>query len=171
MFKLKTIVLATDFSECSDYAQSYACALAAQFQAELHVLHVMPDPLVDRPDYGLGLMPLVMDNVEECRQQAEHSAHAEMSRRLGSAWNQCPHIVLAARFGVPFHQIVDYAREHSADLLVIGTHGRSGFVHMLLGSVAEKVVRKAGCPVLTVGPRGQATATSAAQNECELAAQ
>jgi nucleotide-binding universal stress UspA family protein len=165
MFKLETIVFATDFSECADHAKQYACEFATQFHAELHVLHVIPDPSINLPDFGMGLAPVLMDNMAELRKQAEQSAIAELSRQAGSAVNQCRRVVLATRFGAPFSEILDYAREHSADLIVVGTHGRSGVVHMLLGSVAEKVVRKADCPVLTVGPRGKASEPHAAATD------
>ena len=67
-------------------------------------------------------------------------------------WNFTGKVIRSTRTGPPFVEIIRYAKEHDVDLLIMGTHGRGGLAHMLLGSVAEKVVRKSPCPVLTVRP-------------------
>jgi universal stress protein A len=135
MIKLQRILLPTDFSEYSAAARMYACAFADQFQCELHVLHVVQDlaPLVPEP--GAALAPPV-DYLRE--------------RAIDPNWSVGKTVVRVVRQGPPFLEIVRYAQETNIDLIVLGTHGRGGLAHMLLGSVAEKVVRKAPCPVLTV---------------------
>ena len=76
------------------------------------------------------------------------------SELIDSAWAEGKLVVRATAQGTPFLEIIRYAKEKDIDMIVMGTHGRSGLVHMLMGSVAEKVVRKAPCPVLTVRPEG-----------------
>jgi universal stress protein A len=145
MIQLQRILLPTDFSEYSAAARKYACAFADQFHAELHVLHVIQDlaPLVPEP--GAALAPPV-DYLKEL----EQNAHAMLERTLDPNWSAGKSIVKVVRQGPPFLEITRYAKEANIDLIVLGTHGRSGLAHVLMGSVAEKVVRKAPCPVLTV---------------------
>jgi universal stress protein A len=145
MIKLQRILLPTDFSEYSAAARMYACAFADQFQAELHVLHVVQDlaPLVPEP--GAALAPPV-----DYLRELELNAKAMLERAIDPNWSVGKTIVRVVRQGPPFLEIVRYAQETNIDLIVLGTHGRGGLAHMLLGSVAEKVVRKAPCPVLTV---------------------
>ncbi len=145
MIKLQRVLLPTDFSEYSAAARVYACAFAQQFGAELHVLHVIQDlaPLVPEP--GAALAPPV-----DYLRELELNAHAMLERAVDASWAVGKSIVKVVRQGPPFLEIVQYAQEANIDLIVLGTHGRGGLAHMLLGSVAEKVVRKAPCPVLTV---------------------
>jgi nucleotide-binding universal stress UspA family protein len=145
MIQLQRILLPTDFSEYSAAARKYACAFADQFQAELHVLHVIQDlaPLVPEP--GAVLMPPV-----DYLRELEQNAHAMLERALDVQWSVGKKITKVVRQGPPFLEIIRYAQEANIDLIVLGTHGRGGLAHMLMGSVAEKVVRKAPCPVLSV---------------------
>jgi nucleotide-binding universal stress UspA family protein len=144
MINLERILLPTDFSDCSARARSYACELAKRFQAEIHLLHVVAPVVV--PAY-VGYMP------EELA-QPEEGAKRELEEWDDPALADATKVVRAVASGTPFVEIVRYAREHELDLIVMGTHGRSGLTHALMGSVAEKVVRKAPCPVLTVRPEG-----------------
>lgn len=154
MIKLERILFATDFSPHADEARHYACEFVERFGAELHLLHVVPDLSVQVPDFGMGLaFPSFTDNLSEQRDQAEQHAISMLSRQLEPAWQQNQRVILATRFGPPFVEIVRYAREHFVDLIVMATHGRTGLSHVLIGSVAERVVRKADCPVLTVRPK------------------
>jgi len=143
MIKLSRILHPTDLSECSSQALEYATALAGQFGAELHLLHVIPDPVVTVAPPIAGFMPKGYQ--EEIRKHFEQELN-----KLVEDQN------LTARTGVvegtPFVEIIRYAREQEIDLVVMGTHGRSGLVTLLIGSVAENVVRKSHCPVLTVHP-------------------
>jgi universal stress protein A len=149
MIRLKRILFPTDFSECSKTAQKYAIALADQFQAELHVLHVMQDMMVMMPDPAAGLS-LPPNYLIEQKQLAEQS----LDRLLKEDWARGKKTARATRMGNPYIEIAKYAKDNEIDLIVIGTHGRAAMMHVLLGSVAEKVVRKSPCPVLAVHPAG-----------------
>jgi nucleotide-binding universal stress UspA family protein len=149
MIAIKKILYPTDFSDCAKTAEEYAGALAEQFQAELHILNVVADVMMMMPEPGSALsLPqnYLLDLITEAdRALAKSFPDAAKSGRT---------VVRTQRVGNPFAEIVKYAEEQDIDLIVVGTHGRGGLAHMLLGSVAEKVVRKAPCPVLTVRPAG-----------------
>lgn len=147
MINLKRILLPSDFSENSAVAVSYACALAEQFGAELHVLHVMQDLVTMIPEPGMAFPP-----PGEYLQELQASAETALAKIPDAAWSQGKKVVRTVRQGTPFLEIIRYAKETDSDLIVLGTHGRGGLAHVLLGSVAERVVRKAPCPVLTVRP-------------------
>jgi nucleotide-binding universal stress UspA family protein len=144
MIKLASILFPTDFSKNAQRALEYACFLGERFGARLHVLHVLPDPWVLVPDPGsaYGLPSAYEDRL---RKEAEESL-ARLALETGTR----DKTVQALRKGSEPAEIVRYAREHQLDLIVMGTHGRTGLSHAFLGSVAEQVVRTAGCPVLTV---------------------
>jgi universal stress protein A len=147
MLSIKRILFATDFSPPSQHAMDYACELASQFNSDLHVLHVLQDPI---PFYGEpGMMIAVADDYLIKQRAGAQRALDEIPPKEHSVGNRT---VRTLRLGSPFVEIVRYAKEAAIDLIVIGTHGRTGLKHVLLGSVAENVVRKAPCPVLTVRP-------------------
>ena len=146
MIQLTRILLPSDFSELSSAATKYACALADQFNAELHMLHVHESVVI--PEYAMGI------DWDKLTQDAKKDADARMDKLLDPAWAEGKTIIKATLSGPPFLEIIRYAKELEIDLIVIATHGRSGVAHMLIGSVAERVVRKAPCPVLTVRPEG-----------------
>ncbi len=148
MIQLARILLPTDFSEFSARATRYACALAEQFGSELHVLHVLETIESMAPDFGMGLA--LPGRIVESKRAAEKA----LDGVVDTNWAAGRSIVKATVEGTPFLEIIRYAKQHDIDLIVVGTHGRSGLVHVLMGSVAEKVVRKAPCPVLTVRPEG-----------------
>ena len=145
MKDIKRILLPTDFSEDSNHAMKYACELADRFAAELHVLHIIQELSALIPQGGLSYMPPA-NLVEELKEEASK----EITQVPPEDWSEEHNVVRHVTEGTPFLEVVRYAKEHEIDLIVMGTHGRTGLAHMLLGSVAEKVVRKAGCPVLTV---------------------
>ncbi len=152
MISLHRILLPTDFSDAAACAVPYACELATQFGAELHVLFVVRDPASEVPDFGMGLaFPGYLEHLPERSQKLEEAAVEHLTTVLPDGWDGS-RVVLATRKGSPFQRIIEYAREHQTDLIVMGTHGRGMLSHTLLGSVAERVVRKAPCPVLTVRP-------------------
>lgn len=150
MIKLDKILVPTDFSKFSEPAMQYGCAMAARFGAELHLLHVVPDPAMLVPEAAAF-------SVETMQAQSEtmvKDAAATLQKLPPDGWENDKPVVREVRVGAAFIEIIDYAREASIDLIVIGTHGRSGLMHVLMGSVAERIVRKSPCPVLTVKPEG-----------------
>ncbi len=148
MINLKRILWPTDFSENSRLAGVYACALAEQFGSELHLLHVVEDVLTMIPEAGMTFPP-----PNEYQPKLRASAEKALSQLPDANSALRKTAVRHVRNGHPFVEIVRYAKEAEIDMIVVGTHGRTGLVHVLLGSIAEKVVRKAPCPVLTVRPQ------------------
>lgn len=145
MISIKKVLVPTDYSELSEVATVYGCELAARFNAELHLLYVVDDVAPIFFDPEAAMIPL--GELLEDQKSAAAKALAEM---VEESWRAKIDVVREVRQGKPFVEIVRYAREKDIDLIAIGTHGRGGLQHALLGSVAEKVVRKAPCPVLTV---------------------
>ena len=140
---LTRILLPTDFSDTAQHALDYARELAGRFGASVHLLHVVPDPM---QNWATEAMPVVSDLAERWKADAE--------RRLEEIRLDGPQTVRAVRIGHTFVEILQYAADNAIDMIVMGTHGRGPVQHLLLGSVAEKVVRKASCPVLTVKQAG-----------------
>jgi nucleotide-binding universal stress UspA family protein len=142
---IKSILVPTDFSPASDIAFRYAVDLAVTQTSAVHVIHVVDDANLAAayPD-GLYVGPPGL------REQLI----AESNRRLQPMVALCAAAGVAATsetvVGGPARMIADVARRRASDLIVMGTHGRSGFAHLMLGSVAERVVRTAPCAVLTV---------------------
>lgn len=150
MIKLDRILVPTDFSDFSKPALDYGCAIAARFSAELHLLHVVPDPAMLVPEAAAFSVESMEAQSELLRIESLKSLNALPT----DGWSNEKPIVREVRIGPAFMEIIDYAREKDIDLIVIGTHGRSGLMHVLMGSVAERIVRKSPCPVLTVKPEG-----------------
>lgn len=150
MLTIRKILFATDFSPPSQHALKYACDLAEKFDSQLHLLHVVQDLMPFMGEPGM-LVPNVSNYLVELRDSAQRALE-ELPPKEFSAAGQAIRVL---RTGPPFLEIVRYAKEAGIDLIVLGTHGRSGLKHVLLGSVAENVVRKAPCPVLTVRPPKQ----------------
>ena len=138
---LERILFPTDFSDTAQHAFDYACDLALKFDADLHLLHVLRDPM-SQEWAGEAAGIVIPDLLKTWRADAE--------RRLGELAPHGIRIERALRVGHAFVEIVQYAGSNAIDLIVMGTHGHGPVTHLLLGSVAEKVVRKAPCPVLTV---------------------
>lgn len=153
MIQLKRILFPSDFSLSSARPATYALTLCEQFGADLHLLHVIHDWAASVPQFGMGLaLPAFADQAPERRRAAEEHAIAQLAALVPGGWQDRHQVTIAVKQGQPFVEIVRYAREHQIDLIVIGTHGRGALAHALLGSVAERVVRQAPCPVLTVRP-------------------
>ncbi len=144
MVTLRKLLFPTDFSESSEAAWGYALTLAREFEAEVVLLHVVPEPPRLAEAYEMGFTP------ERFIQAATEEAKRLMADLMANAADWKVAITPKVRQGVEFREIIDAAREAGADMIVMGTHGRTGLAHALIGSVAEKVVRKALCPVLTV---------------------
>jgi len=145
MIDLKKVLVPTDFSEHGRHALTYGIELAGKFGAELHLVHILQDLVAMVPEPGMAF-PMPGDYLKDLR-DASTRALAELAQ---SAVPEGVQVVHEVREGPPFLEVIRYAKENDIDLIVMGTHGRSGLTHALLGSVAEKVVRKAPCPVLTV---------------------
>ena len=145
MILIRHVLVATDFSEPSDAALNYGRELARTFTATLHVLHV-----ADRVTFQYGvegystMLPELQQDVEAAARKQLEGLITEEDR---TALHAEPVVVIA---GSKAAAIVGYASEHRMDVIVMGTHGRGAVSHLLMGSVAERVVRTATCPVLTV---------------------
>jgi len=145
MLPIKNILVPLDFSEASKAALDYARELARMSGASLHLLHVVQDPFTQpwaAEAYGISL-PDVLEQFVGIAKKQLTEALSEADRRTFRA-------TLATRVGTPASEIVDYAKTAASDLIVMGTHGHGVVVHALIGSVAERVVRTAKCPVLTI---------------------
>lgn len=146
MLRIKNILVATDFSECSASALDYGRLMAHRFGARLHVLHtaetITPD-VMGMAGVVAAVPQLQVDLEKAGREQLEATVTVDDRRALGAT-------TVLTTGEPPAQAIADYAAEHDIDLIVIGTNGRRGLAHMVMGSVAEKVVRTAPCPVLTV---------------------
>jgi nucleotide-binding universal stress UspA family protein len=139
MLPIKTIVHPTDFSEHAEYAFRVACALARDYGARLIVVHVMSPLMYNSPEMG----PLIPD---------QEMVDDELLERLQSLRPGDPAVVVDYRLchGETVEEITGLAKLVKGDLLVMGTHGRKGVGRLLMGSIAEAVLRRAHCPVLTL---------------------
>ncbi len=144
MLSIKKILLASDLGTNSDRATEYARMFTSQFGAELHVLHVLEDMLVNTPSFGGGLA--LNSYIHESKSVVERRIHSLFE----PSWLLGKQLVTATAEGNPGEQILRYANEHSIDLIMVGTHGRTGLSHILVGSVAEQVTRKSKCAVVVV---------------------
>lgn len=143
MIAIRNILVATDFSEPSGMAMAYGRDLAKTHHARLHVLHAVEDVNL-RSSIDGGLLG-------DLQGQLEASARRDLDALIRDEDRTAHHAVAVITRGVnPAESIIDYASANSIDLIVTGTHGRGGLQHLLMGSVAERVVRTAPCPVLTV---------------------
>lgn len=138
MLPLRTILVPTDFSEHSDLAYRFACMLARDTGAHIIALHVVVPPMIV---YGEGVVPPVPADYPR-----------ELEEKLAALESPTPNVTTEHLLieGNAADTILRTARDHHCDLIVIGTHGRTGLSRVLIGSVAEQVIRKAPCPVLTV---------------------
>jgi len=145
MINLKRILVPTDFSDHSRSALRYGAAFADKFGAELYLLHVFQDLSVSQPEAVTVGSPIVAP-LEQFMAAAQTSLERLIQDNKLTGLQVRPEV----RAGIPFDEIVQFAVDKDIDLIVMGTHGRGWLAHVLLGSVTEKVVRKAPCPVLTV---------------------
>jgi nucleotide-binding universal stress UspA family protein len=156
---ISRILVATDFSTGSDLALDYATTLAHQFGAAVHLLHVVEDPFVA----GAWTPELYIASISTVRASLIDEAAARLARLCPAFERHGLTVTSEVMVGSPAPAIRDVAEARRCDLVVMGTHGRSGMAHLLLGSVAEKVIRQAPCPVLTV--RAQAAPALAGEPE------
>jgi universal stress protein A len=143
--EFKRILVPTDYSELSLAALEYATTFSQMFRAQIFMLHTL-DTI---PVLPLDAVDLTTETViYETEKNARNDLHTFVTSRVG----EIPNLVEVVRKGVAADEIVKFAKEESIDLIVMATHGRSGLAHVLLGSVAEKVIQRSQVPVLTVKP-------------------
>lgn len=146
MKTFETIIFPTDFSENSEHAFECAFTLAKQFNARLVIMHVINEPVDLR---GFYVPHVSFEKLEEEITVAAEKMMEKFCRtKIKDFTNYASHIVS----GIPYDEIIKKAEEEKASLIVMGTHGRRGIDHFLFGSTAERVVRNAKCPVMTVHP-------------------
>lgn len=142
--EIKRVLVPIDFSDYSKSSLKYAVSFVKQFKAELLLIYVV-EPVIYPPDFSLGqiaipTVDLEMDKraIEELNKLAQKEIPSELKAKT------------IVKTGKPFIEIIETASEENIDLIIIATHGHTGVEHILFGSTAEKVVRKAPCPVLTI---------------------
>jgi nucleotide-binding universal stress UspA family protein len=151
MIHIKKVLCATDFSQSSTQALRYAHSLAGRFEAELVLLHVVDDVPTAVPPVGGAAVDSTI-NVAEYQEHLIDHARKRLEEVVAGLDSRGPSVRWHVAEGRPSRQIVQLAEDENADLIVIGTHGHNRFHRFVFGSVTEKVVRSAPCPVLTVGP-------------------
>ena len=146
--QLRSILFPTDFSETSDHALQYAVALAEQFRARIDMVHVVEE---------VAITQHISVTLVDTGEIIEHLVADAKKRLAGYEKDHVPAGIktkCTTLRGTPFLEVIRYAREHESDVVVMGTHGRTGLAHVVMGSTAEKVVRHSPCPVLTVRSPG-----------------
>ncbi len=146
MIHFTSIMHPSDFSENSDQALYYAAAFADKYDASLHLVHVISDPAVAVPSPIAGFLPAGYF------EEMEANSNETLSKIANREWVKDNRTICKTMTGNTSQMVVNYAKENDIDLIVMGTHGYSGLSHMIMGSVAENVLRTAPCPVLTVRP-------------------
>lgn len=156
MGEIRRIVLATDFSECSMPAVDYAVAMAQKFGAELHLVHIFEQPFFSHTGVSETVRPELDRWIRDLREEARD----RLKKMVSDIAKEKVKAEIVLCDGNPYQEIGKVAADLPADLIVMGTHGRTGITHLLMGSVAERVVRHAPCAVLTVrSPKARAGKT------------
>ena len=141
---IKKVLVPVDFSDYSKSSLRFAVSFAKHFNAELYLVYVV-EPMVFPPDFSMGQIAIPSVDVEMDKRASEelnNLAKKEIPAEMKSK--------VIVKTGKPFVEIIETASEEDIDLIIIATHGHTGIEHVLFGSTAEKVVRKAPCPVLTL---------------------
>jgi len=142
--EIKKILVPIDFSDYSKSSLKYAASFANKFNSEITLIYVV-EPVIYPPDFSMGQIAIPSVNAEwdlKAKEELEKLGKQEIPENIK--------ISIKINTGKPFLEIIDTAVEENIDLIIIATHGHSGVEHILFGSTAEKVVRKAPCPVLTL---------------------
>lgn len=143
MISIKNILCPIDYSVYSEKALKYAIEFAEKYNAKLYLMHVLDIRIYDITDPELYNVNVIdKETINKLRERLHKCISEDTRKNI-----EVETIVIE---GVPFAEIIKKARECKVDLIVLGTHGRTGLSHAIMGSVAEKVVRKAPCPVLTI---------------------
>ena len=143
---INKILVPTDFSDLFLAGIEYVTTLTAFHDAQIYLLHIVPENILmpPYPNVDLSSETILRDSMEEAKGELHHL----VSDKLKNINNVIP----VVRRGEPYKEIVSFAHDEGIDLIVMATHGRTGLAHVLIGSVAEKVVRHSIIPVLTVKP-------------------
>lgn len=141
---INKVLVPIDFSDYSKSALKYAVNFAKSFNAEIILIYVV-EPVIYPPDFSMGQIAMPSINTEW-----DDRAKDELQKLAKSEIIGVVKAKTIIKTGKPFVEIIETAKEENVDLIIIATHGRSGVEHILFGSTAEKVVRKAPCPVLTL---------------------
>jgi len=144
----RTILVPTDFSDHARAALDVALGLASESKATVHLLHAYEIPISAVPPYGVELPPGLILEVRDAAARSLEKVAAEVRGRGVTCEAHLIH-------GPPVDGIIEAATSVGADLIVMGTRGLTGFKHVLLGSVAERTIRTAPCPVLSVKPKAK----------------
>lgn len=144
MKRFEKILLATDFSDYSEVACDYALTLAKSYDAALTVVHVINEPVDLRGFY----VPHI--SFEQLEKEIETSATTMLASFCANNLKDFSNYTTSVVTGIPYEEIIRVATDEGSSLIVIGTHGRTGLDHLIFGSTAERVVRSAPCPVLTI---------------------
>lgn len=148
MIKIEKILVPTDFSKFSTHALNYAVAFARNFNARIILLHITSEKEMDAiRQVSSYLEP---GKLEDLLRERESDDRKELDAFIPPEMKKGIEVEMVHKVGIPFVEIIKTAKEKAVDVIVIATHGRSGLSHILFGSVAEKVVRKAPCPVLSI---------------------
>lgn len=143
MISMKNILCPVDYSVYSEMALKYAIEFAEKYQAKLYLMHVLDIRVYDITDPDLYDVNIVdEETLVKLRERLLRCVKEDTRGKIA--------VEALIIQGVPFAEIIKTSKEYKIDLIVIGTHGRTGISHAIMGSVAEKVVRKAPCPVLTI---------------------
>ena len=145
MKKIKKILVPTDLSEFSPVAMDYARPLAAQYQAQIYMIHV----ITDEPPIACS----ININLENHTRTTSNSSNPEIEQFFTEQIKQDKNVVCIIRRGEASKEILNFAEEEQIDLIVLSTHGRTGLSYVIMGSVAEKVVRHSTVPVLIIKTR------------------
>ncbi len=141
---IKKVLVPIDFSDYSKSALKYAVSFVKQFNAELILIYVV-EPVIYPPDFSMGQIAIPSVDLEMDKRAVE-----ELSKLARKEIPADLKVKTLVKTGKPFIEIIETAAEENTDLIIIATHGHTGVEHILFGSTAEKVVRKAPCPVLTL---------------------
>lgn len=148
---IQKILLPTDFSQSSERAVEYAGVLARSLNASVHLVHVLEEPFTTT-----GPWEFHRPDTPDLRERLYQDCRARLAPIAEDLRGQVGQVTAEVRTGVPTDAIVAAAIDYGADLIVMATHGRTGLPHLVLGSVAERVIRHARCPVLAVRESGAA---------------
>ena len=144
--EIKKILFPTDFSVASDYALSYAVSMAKRFKAEIFLIHVVDT------SYDISGFYIPHISVEKLIQEMEISAEAQLKKVGGKISRSVKAYKSAVKSGIPYKEIIKFAKNKGIDMIIMGTHGKSGTDHFFFGSTTERVMKQADCPVLTIRP-------------------